>query len=163
MLDIGQSAYIFRQKFLLSIIILGFAAGLVLFFFYRISKAKPEANRPCRTVYANIFFIVITVAAYLLFFFPLFRDTLRLKQRGIETEGMTVRWVDIGDGQPNIEYTFRIDGITFVKQAEVVYGGKQIEGIVCPGGKNVVIYDKSNHENAEIDLKRPILQHSGQQ
>lgn len=93
----------------------------------------------------------------------MFRNALSLKQRGIETEGRTLRWVDLGDGQRDLEYTFQIEGKTFIKLGEYIYGGKEIEGVVCPGGRYVVIYDKLNPENSVIDLKRPIFQHNYKQ
>ena len=162
-LDASQSAYIFRQQFLISLIIAALTIGLILFFLFRINKAKPDGHRPYKPVYKNLFFIAIAVVIYLVCFFPLLRNTLGLKNRGIETEGKTLKWVDIGDGQRNIEYAFEINGTTFIKQGEVVYGGKEIEGIICPGGRYVVIYDKSNPENSVIDLKRRVFQPSGHQ
>ncbi len=162
LLDISQSSYIFLQKVTISIIVALITVALILFFLFRIFRAKGEVRQQYRITYNNAFFILSTVIVYLIIFLPQFQDALNLKRHGVETEGRTLKWVNIGDGQFDIEYSFKVGNMTFIKQCGIVYGGKVIESIICPNGQYVVIYDKENPENSVMDLKRPIKRNIGQ-
>ena len=153
-MDINQSSYLFRQEQILELIEILLCSGIIVFLIIRLIKRFKITNSRLQEIGKTIIGILLTSFIYFLFFYPTIKKTIALKNNGVEIKGETVQWINTGDDR-RIEYSFEINGITYTKQCDVVYNGKEIENIKCPGGFYVVIYDKDDPSNSVMDLKRP--------
>lgn len=153
-LDISQSSYIFRQQIIIGIIEIIISAGLITFLLVRLNKKLRTTSQGLQQIGWTIFSVLLTLIIYFVFFFPSITKTLDLKNNGIETSGKTIQWINTNDSRM-IEYSFELKGQTFKKICDAVYNGKEIEGIICPEGKYVVIYNKDDPGNSIMDFKRP--------
>ena len=153
-LDISQSNYIFSQQITIAAIIFALCIGLIVLFTYRIAKAKGNDLHIRSTISRNLLYIILVLIVYFLLFFPLWKDAIALRSRGVETFGTTIKWIDLGDGERNIVYEFEIDGQKYSGQSETIYGGRMINDIICPNGIYVVIFDPKDPGNSVMDFKR---------
>jgi ABC-type multidrug transport system fused ATPase/permease subunit len=154
-LDINQSAYIFKQGIVIGIILIAIAIGLSIYLILRLVKNLKTSNSKQQEIGKTIFALLLIFCGYFFFLYPSLVKIIILKNRGSETKGITIRWVNTNDSK-EVQYSFVENGETYTKQGEIVYGGKEIEGIVCPNGEYIVIYDKKEPENSVMDFKRPI-------
>lgn len=161
LLDIAQSAYLFRQA-LYSFALLTLSGAVLVFYLFR--KAARLRKSGQRLSFFRLCFALLLVGIlYGLFFSFGFLKDWQLRSRGHETTGTTLRWVDLGDGDREVRFEYSVNGVRSEKQAAAVYYGARIGGIVCPGGQYVVLYDPEDPENALIDFRRPVAKGSDQQ
>jgi hypothetical protein len=152
-LNTSQSAYILNQGILIGIIVIAIVAALSLFLILRLIKKLKTTHSNHQEIGKTILILLLIFCVYFFLFYPSLIKTLTLKIRGIETKGITLQWVNTNDSR-QVEFSFSADGVKYRKNAEIVYGGQEIAGIVCPNGQYVVIYDAENPENAVMDFKR---------
>lgn len=152
-LEISQSAYIFRQQIIIEIIEIIICGGLTVFFLTRLNKKLRTTSSRFQEIGWAILGILLTLVSYFNFFFPSITKTLALKNSGVEIIGKTVQWINTNDSRM-IEYSFIVNGQTFKKTCDAVYGGQEVPGIICPDGKYVVIYDINDPDNSIMDFKR---------
>jgi hypothetical protein len=129
-------------------------AGIIIFLLFRFVKSARLTSSKLREAGLAVLAVLLTSVIYFTCFFPAITQTGNLQKRGVETVGETVQWINTDDSRM-IAYTFVLNGQTYNNTCEVVYSGKEIEGIICPAGKYVVIYDKDDPDNAVMDFKRP--------
>jgi len=153
-LDISQSTYIFRQQIIIEIIEIIICGGLTVFLLIRLNKKLKTASSRLQEIGWTILGVLMTLVLYFSFFFPSIKNTLTLKNNGVEIVGKTLQWINTNDSRM-IEYSFILNGQTFKKICDVVYSGQEIPGIICPDGKYVVIYDIEDPDNSIMDFKRP--------
>ena len=153
-LDISQSFYIFRQQIIIEVIETVFCTGFIIFLLFRLTKRIKITNSKLQEIGWTILGILLTATIYFTYFYPSINKTLNLKNDGIEISGKTVQWINTNDSRM-IEYSFVLNGQTYNKICDVVYNGKEIEGIICPDGKYVVICDTEDPDNSIMDFKRP--------
>ena len=153
-INITQSSYIFRQQIIIGLITCLVSVALTALAFYRFKKnLKTKENRN-REIGQLVFILVIVWTVYLTCFLQILTKTFRLKNYGIETIGKTKQWIYTDDSR-RMEYTFEINGVTVIGKSEIVYSGKEIEGIKCPNEKYIVIFDYDDPTNSVMDFKRP--------
>lgn len=154
LLEISQSSYIFRQQIILHIVVIIICSGITAFLLVRLNKRLKTTKSKFQKIGWTILGVLITLAIYFTSFFPLIRKTLTLKNKGVEINGKTVRWINTNDSRM-IEYSYLINGQTFKKICDVVYIGTEIPQIVCPGGNYIVICDIEDPDNSIMDFMRP--------
>jgi hypothetical protein len=155
LLDINQSAYIFKQGIIIGIIVIAIVIGLSIYLILRLIKNLKTSNSKQQEIGKTIIALLLIFCGYFFLLYPSLVKIIILKNRGLETKGITIRWVNTNDSK-EVEYSFVEKGQTYTKQGEIVYEGQELEGIVCPNGQYIVIYDKENPENSVMDFKRPI-------
>jgi heme/copper-type cytochrome/quinol oxidase subunit 2 len=154
-LNINQSNYIFNQGILICIIVIALVAGLSIYLILRLVKKLKTSNSKQQEIGKTIFALLLIFCMYFILLYPSLEKIVKLKNKGLETNGITLRWVNTNDSK-EVEYSFVENGKTYTTQGEIVYGGQEIEGIVCPNGQYIVIYDKEDPENSVMDFKRPV-------
>ena len=158
LLDIKQSTYIFQQQIAISIITLAICVILIGVCAFKMFKAKGSTLEIRKIISRNLFYIIVIMIVYFLVLFPFWKDTIVLRARGVETIGKTIAVKDHGDGDVMILFEFEVNGESFSAEGETVYYGRRLEGIICPGGNYIVIYDPRNPNNCVMDFKRPSKQ-----
>jgi heme/copper-type cytochrome/quinol oxidase subunit 2 len=156
-LKIHQSAYIFNQQILIGIIVIAIVAALSIYLILRLIKKLKTTDSTQQEIGKTILAFLLIFCGYFFLLYPSLLKTLTLKNKGSETKGTTLQWVNTNDSR-EVEYSFVEDGKTYKKNAEIVYGGKEIEDIVCPNGQYIVIYDKEDPKNSVMDFKRPVTE-----
>jgi hypothetical protein len=153
-LDISQSSYIFKQQIIIEIIEIIICCGLTAVLLIQLNKKLRTTSSRFQEMGWTILGVLLTLAIYFTFFFPSIKKTLALKNSGVEMIGKTVQWINTNDSRM-IEYSFILNGQTFKKTCDAVYGGQEVPGIVCPDGKYVVIYDIEDPDNSIMDFNLP--------
>jgi hypothetical protein len=159
-IDISQSDYIFKQEVLLGIFGIVFCIALVIYAFVCLRKGRTSGDDYIRKAedFRAIILTLFSLSIWIFGFMPVVQDSYKLKHNGVETEGKTLKWVFVKGKHISkyVKYSFIANGKTFIGQSGIVYSGKEIQGIVCPEGKYVVIYDKNNPSNSIMDFKRSL-------
>ena len=128
--------------------------ALVYYLLFRLNKKLKSTSSRSQEIGLIILGVFLTFIIFFALFFPSIKNTLDLKNNGAEMCGKTVQWINTNDSRI-IEYSFVLNGQTFKKTCDVVYGGQEIGGIICPNGKYVVIYSLKDPDNSIMDFKRP--------
>ncbi len=162
LLDISQSDYIFKQSRQLGIFGVLLCMALIIYGAFSFRKAVKYQHERTRKLecFRAFALTLLSLALWFFGFMPATKKLNKIRQNGVETIGETIKWIKGGKGKRYVQYSFIVNGQKFIAECGIVYEGKELGGIACPGGQYFVIYDKQDPSNSIMDFKRQYDSHS---